>query len=73
VSRELHLLPSDGEPHPSPDETLQRLRAEFRFVETDRELGRADLLPQTGPDYEFAKAFLHACNMVLGFQSTKSV
>lgn len=44
MSRELQVLPARGEPHLSPDEILKRLRAEFRFVETDHELGKAMLL-----------------------------
>jgi hypothetical protein len=43
VSRELQLLPPDGEAYLSPAEFLARLRAEFQYVETDRELGRAML------------------------------
>ncbi len=38
------MLPPDGARHLRPDETLQRLRGEFRFVETDHELGRTNLL-----------------------------
>jgi hypothetical protein len=44
MSRELHILPPEGQPHLSPDETLQRLRAGFPFVTVDHELGRAQLL-----------------------------
>jgi hypothetical protein len=44
MSRELQLLPAEGQPHLSPEETLRRLRAEFRFVEIDHERGKTDLL-----------------------------
>jgi hypothetical protein len=46
MSLELQLLPAEGEPGLPPDELLNRLRAEFRFVQTDHERGKAMLLRQ---------------------------
>jgi hypothetical protein len=38
VSRELHLLPPDGTPHLTPEQTLQKLGGAFRFVQTGRKM-----------------------------------